>query len=408
MPEASPKPAFSLPSHVPPALFWDCDVTSFAQQFDDPFVGIKALQAKGDFLYLRGVSRGQSGWMPTRFSLIQEVFMDAKNFSNVNSIGVGPLMGVDWRLNPLEYDPPEHMAYRQVLQPFFQPSAINGYDALIRGVARELIAKIRGKGRINFIEEFASLFPSYIFLDLFGLPREELPTFFKWEHAFTRSGDMSVRAWGARSILGYLEKHVELRRASPRDDLMTSIINGQIKGRPLNHGEIMGMVMVLYFGGLDTVLSSLGWYFRHLATDRALQMRLRNNLDDIPGTVDELLRAFGVVGTHRHVVDDMEFHGIQLKKGEIVMVPGWLACRDERQYPDPHRIDPDRKARHLTLATGVHNCLGAHLAKREIKIVLEEWLSAFKDIRVSDGMPQKWNATGVWAMTELWLDLDPV
>ena len=217
---------------------------------------------------------------------------------------------------------------------------------------------------------------------------------------------MAVRAWGARSILHYLEGHVEQRQREPRKDLMTAIINGQVKGRPLNHGEILGMVMTLYFGGLDTVLSSLGWYFRHLATDQALQTRLRDNPDDIPAAADELLRAFGVVGTHRVVVEDMEFHGLNLKKGEIVMVPGWLASRDEREYPDPHKIDPDRKARHLTLATGVHNCLGAHLARREIKIVLEEWLSSFQSIRIAPGKPQTWDATGVWAMTELWLDLD--
>ena len=102
----------------------------------------------------------------------------------------------------------------------------------------------------------------------------------------------------------------------------------------------------------------------------------------------------------------MEFHGIKLKKGDVVLMPGYLACRDERQYADPHKVDPDRKARHLTLATGVHNCLGAHLARREIKIVLEEWLSSFVSIRIAPGKPQTWDATGVWAMTELWLDLD--
>ena len=399
------EPTFTLPAHVPPELFWDGDVAAFAQQFDDPFVGIKALQDKGDFIYVRNVSRGQPGWMPTRFDIINDVFMDPTHFSSANSIGVGPMLGVDWRLNPLEYDPPEHMAYRQVLQPFFQPSAINGYEAMIRGVARELIDKFRDKKQINFVAEFASLFPSYVFLDLFGLPRDELPRFFEWEHAFTRSPDMERRAWGARSILHYLEGHVEQRRKEPRQDLMTGIINARIKDRPLTNDEVMGMVMVLYFGGLDTVLSSLGWYFRHLATHPELQDLLRANPEEIPAAADELLRAFGVVGTHRLVTQDMEFHGHQLKQGEIVMVPGWLACRDERQYDDPHKIDPSRRARHLTLATGIHNCLGVHLAKREIRVVLEEWLSSFTSIRVAPDKPQRWNSTGVWAMTELWLDL---
>jgi cytochrome P450 len=187
---------------------------------------------------------------------------------------------------------------------------------------------------------------------------------------------------------------------------MTGIINGQVKGRSLDHGEIMGMVMVLYFGGLDTVLSSLGWYFRHLAMDPALQQRLRDNPDDIAGATDDLLRAYGVVGTRRTVVKDVEIDGVLLKKGDAVLMPGYLACRDERQYTNPHVVDPDRKTRHLTLATGVHNCLGAHLAKREIRIVLEEWLSRFQNIRITEGSEQAWDSAGVWAMTKLSLAWD--
>ncbi len=78
---------------------------------------------------------------------------------------------------------------------------------------------------------------------------------------------------------------------------MTRIVNSKIKGRELTHGETMGMVMVLYFGGLDTVLSSLGWYFRHLAMHPDLQKRIRDNPADIPGASEDLLRAYGVVGT---------------------------------------------------------------------------------------------------------------
>lgn len=398
--------SFTLPDHVPPERFWDDDITRFASQFEDPFIGIGALHDLPDLIYARGAARGEPGWVPTRFAVLDKIFMDAANFSSSDNIGVGPLIGVDWRLNPLEYDPPVHMGYRQTLQPFFQPKKVESYDAMIRGIARELIAKFEDRKGCEFIDEFASLFPSYVFLDLLGLPREDLPQFFEWEHMFTRSRDLAVRAQGARSILHYLEHYVEQRRATPADDLVTGIINGEIKGRPLDHGEIMGMVMVLYFGGLDTVLSSLGWYFRHLAMDPALQQRLRDNPDDIAGATDDLLRAYGVVGTRRTVANDVEIDGVLLKKGDIVLMPGYLACRDARQYANPHSVDPDRKARHLTLATGVHNCLGAHLAKREIRIVLEEWLSRFQNIRIAEGSEQAWDATGVWAMTKLSLSWD--
>ncbi len=198
-------PPFQLPDHVPVDLFWDEDLTMFAAQFEDPFIGIQSLQKIGELIYARNVSRGQAGWVPTRYELLNEIFLYTEHFSSTDNIDVGPLMGVDWRLNPLEYDAPEHMMYRMVLQPFFSPKAVTSYEDMIRNIARELISKSEDKKRTNFVDAFASLFPSYVFLDLLGLPREELPQLFEWEHMFTRSTDMAVRAAGAQSILHYLD-----------------------------------------------------------------------------------------------------------------------------------------------------------------------------------------------------------
>ncbi|MET0369945.1 MAG: cytochrome P450 [Sphingobium sp.] len=406
---ASPAPgAFTLPAHVPPHLFWDEDLSAFAAQFEDPFVGISALHDGPDIIYARAASRGIPAWVPTRFDIINEIFLDPARFSSAENVNIGPVLGVDWRLNPVDFDPPQHMLYRQVLQPYFQPSAISRYEPALRETAAFLIDQFERPDGCEFISEFASLFPSYSFLDLLGLPRELLPQFFKWDHGINRSRDPLVQTTAARDLYHYLDEYIDQRRRDQRDDLVGGILSAEIKGRPLDHGEVMGMVMLLYFGGLDTVVSSLGWYLRHLAMDQALQQRLREQPEEIPAAVDDLLRAYGVVGTRRKVVEDIEFHGIHMKKDDIILVPGFLASRDDRKYPDPHTVSPDRKARHLSLATGVHNCLGAHLAKREIKIVLEEFLARFKNIRIPPDGEMEWTSTGVWAVTKLSLAWDPV
>lgn len=392
---------FAIPPHVPDALVWNHDINAFARELDDPFVATSRLYDGPDLIYSPGTARGNPCWIPTRYQLIHDIFMDAKRFSSEQNIGVNVLLGVDWRLNPLEIDPPAHMAYRQVLQPWFQPSAVKELEAMIRRVARELIAAFEDKGGCEYVDSFASLFPSYVFLELLGLPRSMLPQFFEWEHTFIRSPDIGARIAAARGIKDYLESYLEERRDDPRDDLVSAILSAQIKGRPLDHGEIMGMVMVLYFGGLDTVASSIGWYMRHLAMDRALQVRLRENPDEISGAVDDMLRAYGVVATRRTVTEDLSIGGVEMRKGDFVLMPGYLASRDPRQYDDPHTVDPARKARHLTLATGVHNCLGAHLAKREIAIVLEEFLARFDNIRIPEGEHDEWQTEGVWAVTRL-------
>jgi len=396
------------PDHVPAELYWDDDIGEFAGRSSDPFVGITQLHDGPELIYARSARRGRPGWVPTRYDVINELYMDPVRFSSVDNIGVGSMLGVDWSLIPLESDPPQHRIYRQLLQPHFNPSAINHYDATIRSVARELIGAFEAQDGCEFVSAFAAPFPSYFFLEQLGMPREMLSQFFAWTNAFTRSTDTAVRTAGARAVVDYLGEYLRARRADLRDDLVTKILTATYDGRPMSESELIGMFYTLFAAGLDTVVSSLGWHLRHLALNPDLQERLRNRPEDIPGAVEDLLRCYGVVATMRTVAADTEFRGVRMKKGDYVLMPGFLASRDPAHYPDPHRVDPDRKQRHLTLATGIHNCLGSHLARREIRIVLEELLPRFRNIRIAPGGVQRWDTTGVWAMTRLDLAWDRI
>lgn len=396
-----------LPAHVPPELAWDGVISEFAAAFDDPFIGTSEhLHAGPDILYARGHFRDLPGWLLTRHDHIGEAYSNHELFSSADWAQTRQLLGVDWALNPLEIDPPMHDAYRDVLKPFFSPGAVNRLDGRVRQICRELIAAFEDKGGCEFIADFASLFPSYIFLSLMGMPREKLPQFLHWEHMYFRGETQEVRIEGLQAIFAYMTSYAAERRADPGDDLMSAIVTAQIDGRLLDDGEVMGMAMVLYTGGLDTVLSSLGWYFRHLARDPALQARLKARPADIPHAVDEFLRAFGITNNRRLVTRDCEFHGVQMKKGDWISLPNYLASRDAREFADPHVIDIDRRPRHVTLARGIHFCLGAHLARREIKIVLEEFLSRFSNIRIPQGERERWHTQAVWGVDYLPLEWD--
>jgi cytochrome P450 len=390
-----------LPDHVAPDLAWDNLLYGYAGSFDDPFVGASTLHEGPDIIYAKGAYRDMPGWLLTRYDHIEEVFQDPTHFSSAGWAQTRTLFGVDWDQNPLEIDPPAHKGYRQILQPSFQPSAINQLESIVRQTACELIDKFKGNGGCEFVSEFSALFPSYIFLELMGMPREKLPEFMEWEKDLFRGSSDEIRAAGGRRIIKYMEDYSAERRARPKGDVVSKIVTARLGDRPLDHGEILGMCVLLYVGGLDTVMSSLGWYFRHLANDQTLQSRLKDNPQDIPLAVDEFLRAFGITGTRRRLTCDYEFHGVLMKEGEWVTLPTYLASRDPRQYSDPHTIDIDRKARHLTLATGIHNCLGIHLAKREIKVVLEEFLSRFSNIRIPDGEQAEWHTGVVWGLDRL-------
>lgn len=378
---APPKP--EIPAHVPAHLVWDHSLEAFCHELDDPFVSASRLHEGPDIFWATDSGHMRPGWVITRHELLREAFVDYIHFTSQGGSGIEHLLDVTWRLIPIDYDPPQHSLYRQILNPFLTPAKIAELDEAVRGVCNSLIEPLADRGACEFVSEFATPFPSYIFLALMGMPIERAPQFVAWERGITHGADLAERQSAARAICGYLEGFLAGQRADPSTDLMKGIIAARIEGRVLSDDEILGMLHTFYFGGLDTVYSTLGFIMRHLATHPALQTRLRDNPELLPKAVDEFLRAFSVVSSRRCVTEDFVFHGVLMKKGDLVVLPLYLAGRDPRVHADPHEIDLDRNTGGgQPFATGPHHCLGRHLAKREIRIALETLLSRFHEIRI--------------------------
>jgi cytochrome P450 len=373
------------PAHVPPELVWNRSFDAFTAEGGDPFRAVARLHEGPGIVWSPDASYGRPGWIVTRYDLVSEVFLDHERFSGERKGMVADLVGENVRLNPIEIDPPAHHGYRRNLNPQFTPRAVNGLEAAVRDTCARLIAAFREPDGCEFISEFAVPFPTYVFLDLMAMPRERAGDFLAWEDALMRAADPTDRVRAAQAIYEYLKGHKSRQQAAPANDLNRAIVTGEFEGRPLNHLEMMGMYYVLWVGGLDTVYSTLGWIMRHLATHLDLQQRLRENPADIPAAIEEFARAFAVVVTHREVAKDCEFRGVQMRKGEEVNLPLALANRDPAVFDDPHVVDIDRKPRHLTFGFGAHACLGIHLAKRELRVVVEECLMRFRNIRMREG-----------------------
>lgn len=376
----------AVPAHIPAERVWNNTLESYAREMEDPYLAISRLHDESpDIIWLPHGFRGAPAWVLTRHALIREAFLNPELFSSSKNADVAELLGVSWKLNPLEFDPPEHHMYRHLLQPSFSPTEVEKLSSMVGAVCNQLVSKFEAAGCCEFIAEFATPFPSQIFLSLMGLPVENLEQFVAWENAFFRGENITLRVQAARAILDYLDKFLADRKKNPQDDLASQIIMSEIQGRPINDDEVMGIVYNFYLGGLDTVLSTSGWIMQHLAKDQVLQNRLRENPSDIAQAVEELLRAYGVTQTRRVATQDFEFHGVEIRRGEQIMLPTFLAGRDPKAYDNPHTVDIDRKARHLTFAVGTHNCLGIHLARRELRLVIETFLSKFKNIRIPEG-----------------------
>jgi cytochrome P450 len=340
--------------------------------------------------------------------LIEQGFSDWEMFSSKRGANAA-VMDSNWLLLPVEADRPQHHHYRQVLQPLFTPSAIKGRASAVQELCDKLIGGFIERGRCEFVSEFARILPNAIVISLLGLPAESLQQFLAWEDQMIHGATPADCFAAGQAVIEYLKQHIDQQKARPEasTDLMQAILSGRMPDRALSEAEILGIVYLMFVAGLDTVTSSLGWIMRHLASDQALQARLRDKPQDIPAAIEEFSRAFGVSAPSRTVAHGVVFHGVPMKAGESVLLPTFLAGRDPRAWTDPHRIDVDRRPRHVTFGIGPHVCLGIHLAKREMKIMLESFLSGLRNIRRPEGGRYDYYTTNTIGVDRLDLEWDP-
>ena len=398
-----------IPAHVPPGLAWDADYDAFAASEPDPFRKVGTLHGGPDLLYVRHLCNSplgrRAGWLPTRYATMREILADTDNFASGGEQGMMSTIGLGWKLIPLELDPPEQQRYRKVLEPFFSPASINALDAVVRQSCEELIAPFEHAGGCEFASDFAEKFPSFVFLDLMGMPRERLGEFLEWERGMLRPTEPAQAVATMGAIVDYFEAFIAEQKVRPSSALMRGIVEARLPdGKPLSDTEILSICYILYIGGLDTVFSTLGWIMWHVAQDRPLQERLRAEPDVLNRAVEELLRAFSAASTQRTVKRDLEFHGVPMRAGDVVQISLPLAARDPDAYDHPHRVDLDRPVRHIAFGTGPHTCLGLRLAKREVRIVLECFLARFRDIRIPAGKTHAFHTGNVYGVDRLPLE----
>ncbi len=403
--------ANDIPDHVPADLVWQEDFEEFATAKEDPFRRMGELHDGPDILWMRksdkGLGGGVSGWLFTRYEMIREALTDTENFASGNERNMMSAIGIDWPLIPIELNPPQQQRYRKVLEPFFAPAAIDALDGAIRDTCNDLIAKFDSTNSCEFVGEFGEKFPSQIFLDLMGMPRERLQDFLIWERGMLRGSPQEVVAF-MTAIHDYLRDFVREQHSKPTSALMRGITSARLDdGQPLTENEMISISYLLYIGGLDTVYATIGWIFWHLARDQPLQSRLRDHPEEISRATEELLRAFSAASTGRRVKRDFEFHGVKMRAGDAVTTFLSLASRDPLVFDNPHFVDIDRKPRHLAFGTGPHTCLGLRLAKREIKIVLEIFLARFRNIRMTEGKQHRFHVGSVFGIDYLPLEWDP-
>jgi cytochrome P450 len=379
-----------IPPHVPPELVFDAQPYMDPNDFADPFSRTKSIYEELPPVFYTPWTQTalyDGTWVVTHYEDIREVYQNDALYSAADVANFQELVGEKFRMIPLAIDPPEHGHYRVLLNPWFSPRAISDMEPRIRATVNELIDGFADKGECDVSYDFGRLYPVRVFMDLMGFPREMLEEFLQWEYALLHSGgDFERMTWGIGSALAYCRSFIEEMRARPANNLTSHIVHGQVDGRPISEDEIIGAVLFLWVGGLDTVAATSSLAFRRMALNPELQRRLREHPEVIPEAIEEFLRMQPLVNSTRLVKTDHEIRGVKIREGDHVMCFNSAGNFDPGEFAEPWDFRLDRPAnRHFTLAGGPHRCLGSHLARRELRIATAEFLRRIPEFEIKPG-----------------------
>jgi camphor 5-monooxygenase len=325
-------------------------------------------------------------WLVLDPDLAEAVLTDPAHFSSrVVIVPRDPAGEAYSKYIPLSLDPPHHGPYRKLLNEGIGPRAIASRKEAMRALTVELIEGFRAKGRCNFTHDFAEQLPIRVFLRLVDLPLADSPRLMQLANQFTRPDGSLTFDEVEKGFSDYIGPVIRERRGGSGDDLITQMVSGQVQGRELSQDEAENLCTQALVGGLDTVVNLLGFVFSYLAQDGETRRALVADPGQLDDAILEFLRRFPVVSDSREVIGECTLDGVTLKPRDMVMASTVPIALSDRSNPEPMEFRLGRQARRqFIFGKGHHTCPGAHLARTELKLVLEEWLARIPEFRLAD------------------------
>jgi cytochrome P450 len=330
----------------------------------------------------------------------------------------GPGMGMRGLLIPFDLEGDEHRKFRRLLDPLLAPRAIAYLEPEVRALADELIDGFAEAGEVDFYEAFALPMPCVIFLRLLGLPRADFPFLRRVEEDILHNGATTAEEHNEIAIAAgdrlraYLIDELDRREreATPREDLIGRFLSFEVDGERLSRDQILNVIHMFVVAGLDTVTATLSCIVAWLARHPAERDQLVARPELIPGAIEELMRDQTPVPFERAGIAavDTEIAGVAIAAGQSVGVCLGTANQDPHVFDDPARIDFERpNNRHLGFSSGVHRCLGSHLARLEMRVALETLHRRIPNYSMDPGKEAVYRREGVRTVRPLPLVFPP-
>jgi pimeloyl-[acyl-carrier protein] synthase len=289
----------------------------------------------------------------------------------------------------LRVDPPDHTRLRTLVNKAFTPRAVGRMRPRIEALIDEKLGQLPRHGRMELVRDLASPLPITVIAEMLAIPIADRERFQHWSREIVRTlgdngpEDRRASRNAMEELGGYLEELVELRRKDPRDDLFSGLVAAEEAGDRLSTRELLTTCTLLLVAGNETTTNLISNSVVALLRNRDQLDLLRSEPKRVAGAVDELLRFDSPVQlTSRMVVQDEEFRGHMLKKGQQLVLLLAAGNRDPERFEHPDRLDVTREnVRHLSFSHGLHRCLGAQLALLEGGLALEALITRFPDLR---------------------------
>jgi cytochrome P450 len=362
-----------------------------------------------DPVHWQAEERGRGFWSITTHADVVSVSKEWESFSS--EVGASALEDLDddaleARRSMIDTDPPLHTELRRLVSRPFTARSVHDYERLVGSITREVLAGVVGEDRFDFVGRVATEIPIKVLCRLLGVPEEDEALLISLGDQMIANTDpelasvlldgadseqyrlLPFRSPAALELFEYSRKLSALRRQRPRSDLVTALVDGTVAHRPIVEREIDSMFLLLVVAGNETTRQAIALGVQALV-EHPDQIAVLQSADDAGwrSAVEELLRWTTPLHHFRRTATrDIAVHGTQISAGDKVVVWYTSANRDADVFDDPYRLDLRRSPNpHTTFGRGgPHRCLGEHLARLELRVVLEQLLPLLPRLRIVD------------------------
>ena len=380
------------------------DPDSYVERF--PFEWFEYLRRERPVLWHEEAAPNRGFWAVTRYRDLDRVINDPATFASGHGITLEEMQEDELaaRRSMMETDPPRHTRLRRIVSPLFSPRSIREYEPFCRELARDIVEAALSKGSFDFVEDVSRQLPIRVLARILGVPDQDTDELITWgdrmignmDPEFTNAvvgrDDTSAfrllpfRSPAAAELTDYGHAIAELRRDDPREDLVTKLVHAEVDGHRLTVPEFDNFFSLLVVAGNETTRHTITHGMLALLEHPESMRRLTDDPTLMPAAVEEMLRWGSVTMNFRRTATmDVEVGGELVRRGDKVMVWFISADYDDEVFVDPNRFDITRQPNpHVAFGSGgPHFCLGAPLARMEIRVMFEELLPRVRSIQAT-------------------------